>query len=373
MALRTPLYDVHVALKARMVDFGGWEMPVQYPTGILKEHTATREAAGLFDTCHMGEFLIEGDNVRAALNCALTGDFTKLKDGRARYTFITDNDGNVVDDAVVMVYNDTKAWMVVNAGDTAGDFAWFSQHLPESVTATNISDATCKLDVQGPRAWEIVKEVTGQDFRTMPFYSFSEITWQGREMVFSRSGYTGEPGVELYVDAAHSVELWETISAAGAARGLLPCGLGARDTLRLEAGMPLYGHELSRDLNPLQAGFERFVKLEKAEDFPGRAALESFAANPAGAKKLVGLNIPGKRVPRQGFAVLRDGATIGIVTSGAPCPTVGNPVALAYVEPEAAKSGTEISIDIRGKEIPATVVELPFYSTPLVREKVVVE
>ncbi len=371
---RTPLFSRHQDLGARIVDFSGWDMPVQYPTGILAEHAATRERAGLFDTCHMGEFLFEGDNVREALNQALAGDFRKLKDGRERYTFITNTDGGVVDDAVVMIFSDSRAWMVVNAGDIAGDFAAVSACLPSHVTATDISGRTGKLDVQGPCAHEVVRKIFGLDFRTMPFYSFIETRWNGHDLVLSRSGYTGEPGVELYIDAEQVGALWDDILSQGEPVGITPCGLGARDTLRLEAGMPLYGHELTPELNPIFAGFGKFVKLEKPQDFPGKAALikaaEALAAGNADLEVLVGLKMQSRRTPRAGFAVMAHGNRVGRVTSGAIGPTVGATLALAYVNQANADAGTGLAVDIRGKEAACEVVELPFYSNPAVREKI---
>jgi aminomethyltransferase len=373
MALRTPLYERHVALDARIVDFSGWDMPVQYPEGILAEHNATREKIGIFDTCHMGEFLFEGENVREALNMALAGSFKKLGLGRCRYTFITNENGGVIDDAVVMLFSETKAWMVVNAGDIPGDFEAVKKSLPSGITATNLSEKTGKLDVQGPEAWKLVKDITGQDFRVMPFYSFIEIKWRGRDMILSRSGYTGEPGAELYVAAEFVGELWDELLEKGKPFGAEPCGLGARDTLRLEAGMPLYGHELTTELNPIYAGFEKFVVLKKSENFPGKDALlaaqQKLEQNPESLEVLVGLKMEDKRTPRAGF-VVRDGeAEIGRVTSGAIGPTVGATLALAYVKNKYAKTDAKLAVESRGKLIPCAVVELPFYSNPALREK----
>lgn len=365
MGRRTPLYDRHVALGARMVDFSGWDMPVQYKSGILREHEATRTRCGLFDTCHMGEFLIKADDVRTALASCLAGDFSKVQNGRARYTFLTHDDGTVIDDAVAMIFSDTKAWLIVNAGDIAGDYAWVKNHLPDGTMSINVSDETGKLDVQGPNAWQVVKDVTGVDLRTMPFYSFIETTWQGVPMVLSRSGYTGEPGAELYTSAGLVGKLWDALLEAGDGEGLAPCGLGARDTLRLEAGMPLYGHELSRKTTPLDAGLGKFVALDKPQDFPGKAALKAYSPKRA----LVGLRFGDGRVPRAGCGVVRGGKTVGEVTSGAPAPTVGCPVALAYVDANLAAVGTELEVDVRGKAIAARVAALPFYATPALRQK----
>jgi aminomethyltransferase len=366
MPQRTPLYENHLALKARIVDFSGWDMPVQYPGGIIAEHNATREAIGIFDTCHMGEFLFEGDNVRKALNQALAGDFSNLKDGRCRYTFITNDKGGVIDDAVVMTFSENKAWMVVNAGDIPGDFEAVKSRLPGGVTATDLSASTGKIDVQGPRAWELVKDICGTDFRTMPFYSFIETGWNGQRMILSRSGYTGEPGAELYLDASRTAALWDDLLAKGEKYGALPCGLGARDTLRLEAGLPLYGHEMTTELNPIQAGFGRFVKLDKEEDFPGKSALNGSAAE----RTLVGLVMQDKRVPRAHFPVMSGDRNVGEITSGAPTPTVGKSIALAYVDTAFSKTGTEVEIDIRDKRYAATVSELPFYSNPDIRARI---
>jgi aminomethyltransferase len=368
MSKKTPLYDQHIASEARVVDFSGWLMPVQYKTGIIKEHVATRETCGLFDTCHMGEFLIEAPCVRTALNCCLSGDFSKVKDYRERYTFITADDGGVIDDAVVMIFSKTKAWIVVNAGDINGDFQWISDHLPETATATNLSAQTSKLDVQGPKAFDLVEKLTGVNLDSMPFYSFCESKWQGQDLIISRSGYTGEQGVEFYIANEAVVSLWTELLKAGSEFGLILCGLGARDTLRLEAGLPLYGHEMNRQTNPIQAGQGRFVSLTKEEDFPGKEALIK-STEIGSTDVLVGLKLNSKRVARHGF-ILKDGdKEIGLITSGAPCPTIGDSLALAYVKPEYASADTIVNIEVRKKLIPATVVALPFYTNPILRKK----
>lgn len=366
MGRRTPLYDAHVERGARMIDFGGWDMPVQYKDGILVEHAATRTAAGLFDTCHMGEFRLRAPDVRGAVNQLCTADVRKLGSGRARYCFLTAEDGTVVDDAVVFLVSDDEALFCVNAGDIEAVFAHLQAHCPAGATLTDESESTGKIDVQGPRAWECIAFVTGFDFRGMPFFSFRTMTWQGHEIVVSRSGYTGEPGVELFLPAAQAPAMWLALRAAGEGLGIVPCGLGARDTLRLEAGLPLYGHELSRDVNPVQAGFGRFVCLDKPEDFPGKSALETSGK---GERVLAGLRIEDRRIPRQGFPVLQETVGVGVVTSGGPSPTLGGSVAMAYVSPSVAEPGTRLDVDIRGKRVSAMVVPLPFYTTPLLRER----
>jgi aminomethyltransferase len=372
MGERTPLAGTHEALGARLVDFAGWEMPVQYPPGILREHAATREAAGLFDTCHMGEILVEGPDVARALNRVFAGDFTTLEPGRERYTFLTTETGGVIDDAVVMLRAPERAWVVVNAGRMPEKMAAVRERLPEGVAATDISAATGKLDLQGPAAHRVVEALFGTDLRRMRFYSFVDLEWNGAPLTLSRSGYTGEPGVELYIDAARVGELWEALRLAAEPFGGLPCGLGARDTLRLEAGLPLYGHEMDATRGPVEAGFGRLVTLDKPEDFPGKDALAGrMRRRGAGeGEVLVGLRMEGRRVPRQGHPVERGGAPVGEVTSGAPGPSVGAPVAMAYVAAPEPEAGTALAVSIRGKAAAAVVTPLPFYRNPDLRRRV---
>lgn len=368
MPKQTVLFDAHENLGAKMIDFNGWMMPVQYKTGILAEHKAVREAAGIFDTCHMGEFYLNSSDVRITLNQMLTGDFTSLKDGRMRYTFITAEDGTVIDDAVVFAISATEAMICVNAGDIEGDYNFLSANLPAGATLDNRSAQTGKVDIQGANAHAIVNKLTGIDLRTMPFYSFITTQWQGHEILLSRSGYTGSQGVEFFLDAENTAELWQQALSCGKDHGLIPCGLGARDTLRLEAGLPLYGHELDRQTNPLQAGFSRFVALDKEQDFPGKAALAGF--DQSSAMTLCGLKMSGRRVPRQGFAVNSgDNQPIGTITSGGPAPTCGGNIALAYLKPDHAQTGCEVFVDIRSKPEAATVTELPFYKCENLRKK----
>lgn len=362
MAKQTPLFGIHQQLGARVIDFNGWDMPVQYKSGILAEHEAVRTRVGIFDTCHMGEFRLRATDVREVLNRLLAGDFRALKEGRMRYTFLTAEDGTVVDDAVVFLVSAQEAMICVNAGDIPGDFAFLRGHLPVDAELIDESAATGKLDVQGPQAAGVILALLGIDFRTMPFYSFVQTSWDGVPLLLSRSGYTGSPGVELFIAAERVGDLWAAILAAGKTAGseVMPCGLGARDTLRLEAGMPLYGHELTRSLNPLQAGFAKFVSLDKPQDFPGRAALQGVAGGQP-QRVLAGLEILDRRVARQGFALLQGGRTVGEITSGGPAPTVGGNIALCYVEPSCAQPGTELCVEIRGAAVPARVAQLPFF------------
>jgi len=357
-----------------MIDFAGWEMPVHYESGIISEHRATRKACGIFDTCHMGEFLLEGPNVPTVLNRCLAGDFRQLGHGRQRYTFITNEGGGVIDDAVVMLFSGEIAWLIVNAANIAGDFAAIRDRLPPEVRLEDISARTAKIDVQGPAAWKVVQTVLRHDLRAMPFYSFLQTSWQGRDVILSRSGYTGEPGVEIYITSEQALPLWEMLMEAGKPLGAVPCGLGARDTLRLEAGLPLYGYELNQDITPFHAGLGKFVSLDKPEDFPGKSALKKAAAEIAHAREqsgeieiLAGLRLKDKRSPRSGFAVLANGQKIGRVCSGSLSPTLEAGIAMAYVQARHALPGKKLTIDIRGKEATAEVVKLPFYANPELR------
>ncbi|GHV21827.1 aminomethyltransferase [Planctomycetales bacterium] len=359
--MRTPLFAAHQKLGARIIDFNGWEMPVQY-AAIEAEHRAVREKCGIFDTCHMGEFLLRAAAVRTALNLMLTGDFHAVPNGRMRYGFITNENGGVIDDVVTLLLDDATALICVNAGDIGGDEAALRARLPAGATLENISAATAKLDVQGAAARELVRDWLGFDFFTLPFYAAREIDYAGEKLRVGRSGYTGSPGVEIFAPAALAEKLWD----AGLARGAAPCGLGARDTLRLEAGLPLYGHELNQTVNPLMAGFGKFVALTKAEDFCGKAALQKIAAAPL-TKTLRGLRLTDKRLPRAGFKVLDAAdATVGEITSGAPAWSVGGSAAFAYIDTAATPP---LFVDIRGQKIPATVAETPFFKSEELRVK----
>lgn len=358
--MRTPLYQRHQELGARIIDFNGWDMPVQYKSGIIVEHEAVRGRCGIFDTCHMGEFRLRAPDVRETLNSLLAGDFRQLKEGRMRYTFLTAVDGTVIDDAVVFLIAPDEAMICVNAGDIPGDFSFLQGNLPAGAELVDESSSTGKLDIQGPAAYSLVERLCGVDFRTMPFYSFLRTCWKGLPLLLSRSGYTGSPGVELFIAATAVDELWTQALEQGAPEGVIPCGLGARDTLRLEAGMPLYGHELNRQLNPLQAGFSKFVSLDKPQAFPGSAALRQIAGQEP-QRVLAGLRILDRRVARQGFPVCCGGRVVGEVTSGGPAPTAGGNIALAYIEPACAAAGGRVVVEIRGSEFPAEITPLPFY------------
>ena len=365
MAKQTLLYAAHVEQEAKMIDFNGWEMPLQYKTGIIKEHMAVREGVGVFDTTHMGEFALVAPDIRKALNSMLVGDFTRVKNGRMRYSFICDEQGGIIDDVVIFILNSNEAMICVNAGDIAGDYQALAARLPENTAIEDQSDGTGKIDIQGPLAYKVVEKLTGFDIRAMPFYSFHITEWQGSPLILSRSGYTGSVGAELFVDADALGQLWYYTNEAGKDFGILPCGLGARDTLRLEAGMPLYGHELSLQINPLMTGFTRLVSLNKEENFPGKEALKAY--NCTQGKVLVGYELKSKRIAREGSTVYLKDRKVGTVTSGGPGIYIDKSIALGYIAADYAAVGTVVEIELGKKKVNAEIAKLPFYNCELLR------
>ncbi|HEU5349804.1 MAG TPA: glycine cleavage system aminomethyltransferase GcvT [Ktedonobacterales bacterium] len=358
---RTPLYDEHRSLGARLVEFSGWEMPVQY-SGILEEHRAVRERAGLFDVCHMGEFHIEGPGALDFLQGLVPNNVVRLEKGQALYTQICHEQGGTLDDLLIYRLGDQRYMAVVNAGTMEGDWAWFTKQADGlgDLTLTNDSYTTGLLALQGPRARDILQPLTTTDLSTIAYYHFAEGTVAEIPCVISRTGYTGEDGFELYCASGDAVTLWRALLAAGTPHGLIPAGLGARDTLRLEAGYCLYGHELNEQISPLEAGLGWSVKLEKGRDFIGREAL--LAQKQQGLpRKLVGVELRDRGVPRAGYAILREGKPVGELTSGTVGPTLGKAIGMGYVPPAEATPGTEVAIESRGKTIPAVIVALPFY------------
>ncbi|HLZ25420.1 MAG TPA: glycine cleavage system aminomethyltransferase GcvT [Ktedonobacterales bacterium] len=358
---RTPLYEAHKALGARLVEFGGWEMPVQY-SGILEEHRAVRERAGLFDVSHMGEFRVEGAGALAFLQSLVPNDVSRLVDNQALYSQICRPDGGTLDDLLIYRRGEGRYMVVVNAGTMPKDWRWFLQHAAghDDLTLANISDETALLALQGPLATHILQPLTDTPLSEIAYYHFRPGVVAGIECLISRTGYTGEDGFELYCAPASAVTLWNMLLEAGKSSGLLPAGLGARDTLRLEAGYCLYDHELTEEITPLEAGLGWSVKLNKDADFIGKQALVEEKANGL-RRKLVGIELRERGVPRAGYAISKDGEHIGAVTSGTMCPTLGRAAAMGYVPPASAQIGTEISVDIRGKLMPAVIVPLPFY------------
>jgi aminomethyltransferase len=354
-----------------MTEFAGWLMPLRYGSETA-EHQAVRKAAGLFDLSHMGELMVTGHGAAAALDYALVGEASAIKPGRARYTMICAPDGGVIDDLIVYRLADSEYLVVANASNAAAVAAEIAERVDgRGATVKDRTTDYALIAVQGPRAAAILARLTSVDLDQVRYYASYQATIAGSEALLARTGYTGEDGFELFVGPEDAVPLWQALAGAGRDEGLVPAGLAARDSLRLEAGMPLYGNELGRDVTPYDAGLGRVVKLDKPGDFVGRAALAE-RAQAAPARVLVGLAGKTRRVPRHGYAVLWDGDPGGTVTSGAPSPTLGRPIAMAYVTARMAAAASSagdagdgrLAVDIRGSAEPAELVSLPFYRRP---------
>lgn len=358
---RTPLFDTHRQLGARLVEFGGWEMPVQY-SSIIEEHRAVRQRAGLFDVCHMGEFRVEGAGAEDFLQYLVPNDVSRLADDQALYTQICRPDGGTLDDLLIYRRGPGKFMAVVNAGTMPKDWDWFQEHAAgfSDLTLTNVSDETGLIALQGPLVMQILQPLTSTSLDEIAYYHCRDAAVAGVQCLISRTGYTGEDGFELYCPTGDVVKLWDAIYAAGTPHGLLAAGLGARDTLRLEAGYCLYGHELTEEITPLEAGLGWTVKLNKGSDFIGRPALEAQKRDGL-RRKLVGIMLSDRGVPRAGYPILRGDVRIGEVTSGTMCPTLDKPAALGYVPSAEAQVGNTIAVEIRGKSVAAEIVALPFY------------
>jgi aminomethyltransferase len=352
---------VHTELGASFTDFAGWNMPVRYGSE-LAEHRAVREAAGIFDLSHMGEIEVSGPEAARALDYAFVGNLSAVKVGRARYTMLCHASGGVLDDLVVYRLADEKFLVVANAanvGVVASELRDRADGFVADVTDRSADYAL--IAVQGPRSADILAAVSEAELGSLRYYATTPATVAGIDLLLARTGYTGEDGFELYCAPGHAPWLWRALIDAGGVHGLLPAGLACRDTLRLEAGMPLYGNELSIRTTPFDAGMGRIVKFDKPADFVGRAALRT-RADEGPARVLVGLAGTGRRAARSGYPVLAgDGSEIGEITSGALSPTLGYPVSMAYVDPEHSEPGTELQVDIRGRTEAVTVVALPFY------------
>jgi aminomethyltransferase len=363
---RTPLYDEHVAAGGKMVPFAGWEMPVQYPTGITAEHHAVRRAAGLFDVSHMGEIEVRGARALELVQHVTTNDAARLDVGQAQYSALLRDDGTMLDDLIVYRFADHYL-LVVNASNRARDFEWIDAFGPRfGVEVIDRSDAIALLALQGPLAPRILARLTDTDLDAIGYYRFAEGEVDGRAATISRTGYTGEDGFELYVAAADAAHLWRRLLEAGAADGLVPAGLGARDSLRLEVGYALYGNDMDERRTPLEAGLGWVVKLDKGE-FVGRDAL--LRQKEAGVRtRLAGFRLLERGFPRPGYAIRVDGEPAGEVTSGIVSPSLGEGVGLAYLPAAGAKPGTRIEVVIRDRGVPAEVVRPPFYRDGSVRK-----
>lgn len=360
----TALKDRHVALGARLVPFAGWLMPVQY-TGIIDEHRAVRTTAGLFDLGHMGQVNFYGPDAAAFLQAITTNDVNALEPGKAQYSLLPNEQGGIIDDIIVYRWLSGDGYFVViNAANSEKDLAWFHQQRavrPElDVTVEDVSDSRGMIAIQGPLSQAIVQRLTDYDLAKLAYFHWDEATVAGIPMLLARTGYTGEDGFEFYPDIERTGELWDALLDAGAEDGLVPVGLGARDTLRLEARMPLYGNELSDEISPLEAGLGWAVKLDKG-DFIGRDRIAAVKESKP-RRRTVGFKLEGRSgSARTGYEVQVDGRTVGTVTSGAMSPSLGENIGLALVDRDVAGVGQPLQIMIRGKAVPATQVKLPFY------------
>ncbi|MFD2331879.1 glycine cleavage system aminomethyltransferase GcvT [Cohnella sp. GCM10020058] len=358
---RTPLYPIYAGHPGvRCIDFGGWDLPVQF-SGIQKEHDAVRLHAGLFDVSHMGEFIITGRGAENFLQRVTTNDVSKLTDGQAHYTLMCFPDGGVVDDLLVYRLAADRYMAVVNAANIDKDYEWMRSHLCGDVSLENASDDYALLALQGPRATEILQAAGAEpDVLALPGFNFKQGTLlAGVGVLISRTGYTGEDGFEIYVSAERAGDVWHVLMAAGEPLGLVPAGLGARDTLRLEARLPLYGQELSEAITPLEAGVGFFVKLDK-DDFIGKDALVR-QKDEGLPRKLVGIEMIDRGIPRSHYSVFSGDKRIGEVTSGTQSPTLKRSLGLALVDAAFAAIGTEVEVEIRGKRLKAEVIRTPFY------------
>ncbi|HEV2493859.1 MAG TPA: glycine cleavage system aminomethyltransferase GcvT [Terriglobia bacterium] len=355
---RTALNAVHRAAGARMVEFGGWEMPVEY-SGIIDEHLAVRTRAGLFDVSHMGEIEVHGPQALALVQLVTSNDASRLSVGQAQYSALMHPRGSAVDDCVVHRLADDHFFLCVNAANTDQDFAWIERHNTMGADIRDVSADYAQLALQGPRAAQILAKVTDADLERLKYYWFFHATCCGVHGLLARTGYTGEDGFEFYFSPADAEGVWNGLLEAGKPEGLIPAGLGARNTLRLEAAYPLYGHELDEDTTLLEAGLGWIAKLDKGE-FIGRTALAEQKQHGV-RKKLVGFEMTDRSIARDGYPVWIDGQAAGPVTSGSYAPFVRKNIGLAYVPPEQAQAGRAIEIEIRGRKLPARIAPLPFY------------
>jgi aminomethyltransferase len=360
---QTPLNHVHRQMGGRMVDFGGWDMPVQYPAGTVEEHLRTRRHAGLFDVSHMGEIEVRGPAAIAFVNRLCSNDASKLVDGQAQYSALTTEAGTVVDDLLVYRFAADHLLLVVNASTTDKDWDWLNNHRgDEQVALKNRSADFCQLAAQGPDALGLVQQLTDTPLAEIKYYHFREGTVDGVPAIISRTGYTGEDGFEVYAAPEKAAQLWQRILEVGrygTDEGILPCGLAARNTLRLEAAMALYGHEITEETTLLEANLGWICKLNKG-DFTGRTALARQKEEGI-RRKLVGFEVIERGIARDDQAVLIDGQKVGRVTSGSPAPYLKKNIGMAYVPVEYANEGQELQIDVRGRPVGARIVPTPFY------------
>jgi glycine cleavage system T protein (aminomethyltransferase) len=358
-AKKTPLFEAHGRYGGKMVDFAGWALPVQYE-GLTSEHEAVRKEAGLFDVSHMGEVEVKGADALKFVQKIFTNDASVLEDNQVIYGFMCYPDGGVVDDLLVYRFSAEYFYLVINAANVEKDYQWMLDNKGSfDVEITNISECVAQLAIQGPDAQKILQKVTDKDLSEIKFfYCNRDVKVDGAKCLVSRTGYTGEDGFEIYTSPDDAEKIWDKLLEVGKEDGLKPAGLGARDTLRFEACLPLYGHEISKDITPLEAGLGFFVKLDK-EDFIGKEALAAQKEKGV-SKKIVGFELKGRGIPRGDYSVLHDGKKIGFVTTGYASPTLKKNIGLALIEAEYAKLGNEIEIEIRNKPVKAEIISKRF-------------
>lgn len=357
---RTPLFEIYGEYGGKTIDFGGWDLPVQF-SSIKEEHEAVRERAGLFDVSHMGEFTVKGPSSEKYLQRLVTNDVAKLKDGSAQYTAMCYADGGTVDDLIIYKKSETDFLIVVNASNIEKDFEWMASHLIDGVELLNISEEIAQLAVQGPLAETILQKLTTTNLSEITFFKFQDdVDLEGAKALVSRTGYTGEDGFEIYCNQADAVFLWKKVMEAGEAEGILPCGLGARDTLRFEARLPLYGQELTKEITPIEAGIGFAVKVDKENDFFGKETLKEQKEKGL-KKKIVGLEMIDKGIPRTGYEVFVGEQQVGMITSGTQSPTLKKNVGLALLDIEFTSINTIVEVQVRKKRLKAQVVKTPFY------------
>jgi aminomethyltransferase len=357
---RTPLFELYAEYGGKTIDFGGWDLPVQF-SSIKEEHEAVRERVGLFDVSHMGEFTVKGALAEQYLQRLVTNDVSKLKAGSAQYAAMCYVDGGTVDDLIIYKKSENEYLIVVNASNIEKDFTWMESHLLEGVELTNVSEEIAQLAIQGPLAEKVLQKLTTTNLSEITFFKFQDcIDLQGAKALVSRTGYTGEDGFEIYCEQADAPMLWRKIIEAGSSEGILPCGLGARDTLRFEARLPLYGQELTKDITPIEAGIGFAVKVDKDSDFFGKETLK-LQKEKGVKRKIVGLEMIDKGIPRTGYEVYVGDTQIGVITSGTQSPTLKKNVGLALLDIEYAPLNTMVEVQVRKKRLKAQVVKSPFY------------
>lgn len=357
MDKKTPLYDVHVEEGGKIVPFAGYLLPVQYE-GVIAEHMAVRTKCGMFDVSHMGEILVTGKGALASLNHLITNDYTNMKVGKARYGILCHDNGGAIDDLIVYKFGEETYFVVVNASNREKDFKHISENLLPETKAEDISDTIAQIALQGPLANEIITKLVDNDKLPQGYYTAcAHVDIDGIDTMISSTGYTGEAGYEIYCAAADGIAVWKKLREAGRDLGCVPCGLGARDTLRLEASMPLYGHELTDEITPVEAGLDFGIKLD--HDFIGRDALVELGTP---NRVRVGLKVTGKGIAREHQDIYIGDEKVGFTTSGTKCPYINEAVAMAYLPREKSEVGTKVEIDVRGRRLEAEVVPMPFYS-----------